>query len=115
MGEAKNSFICLIKIFVFERIIKLIWPKVVSFSFSQMASKRGAGSELTDRNWDQEEEPEEVGTFKQADDSALKQRVIKTAKRRGTSLGAGSSGAFTGFGGFGSSSSSAAAASKPNV
>ena len=49
-----------------------------------MASKRGAGSELTDRNWDQEEEPEEAGNFKQADDTALKQRVIKTAKRRGT-------------------------------
>ena len=49
-----------------------------------MASKRGAGSELTDRNWDQEEEPEEAGSFKQADDSAIKQRVIKTAKRRGT-------------------------------
>ena len=50
-----------------------------------MASgKRGAGSELTDRNWDQEEEPEEAGSFKQAEDSALKQRVIKTAKRRGT-------------------------------
>ena len=58
----------------------LIYPSIPP----QMASKRGAGSELTDRNWDQEEEPEEVGTFKQADDSALKQRVIKTAKRRGT-------------------------------
>ena len=49
-----------------------------------MASKRGAGSELTDRNWDQEDEPEEAGNFKQADDASLKQRVIKTAKRRGT-------------------------------
>jgi len=77
-----------------------------------MASKRGAGSELTDRNWDQEEEPEEAGNFKQADDTALKQRVIKTAKRRGTSLGTGGSSAFSGFGGFGAAG---AGASKPNV
>jgi len=76
-----------------------------------MASKRGAGSELTDRNWDQEEEPEEAGSFKQADDAAIKQRVIKTAKRRGPSSGAGGSGAFSGFGGFGASSSGA----KPGV
>ncbi|KAH9502716.1 Nuclear pore complex protein Nup50 [Bulinus truncatus] len=66
-------------------------------------SKRGAISELNDRNWDDEEEPEEAGVFQQAPDNVLNQRVFKKAKRRvinEESSGSKSS-AFGGFGGFG--------------
>jgi len=82
-----------------------------------MAGKRGAGSELTDRNWDQEEEPEEAGTFKQADQEKLSTRVIKTAKRRGASSTSSTGGTFSGFGGFGTpvSSTSTSATSAPSV
>ena len=49
-----------------------------------MASgKRSATSELNHDNWDDEVETEEAGTFSQADESTLKGRVIKKAKRRG--------------------------------
>lgn len=44
-------------------------------------SKRRAGSELTRDNWDEEEEKVETGVFKVADDSVLKNRVMKKAKR----------------------------------
>lgn len=47
-----------------------------------MASKRGASSDLNHNNWDQDEEPEESGTFQRASDDSLKRRVIKTARRR---------------------------------
>ena len=46
-------------------------------------AKRGANTELNHDNWDEDEEPEEAGTFAQADKSTLKDRVIKKAKRRG--------------------------------
>ncbi len=45
-------------------------------------AKRGAATELNHDNWDNEEEPEEAGTFTQADNETLKGRVIKKAKRR---------------------------------
>ncbi|XP_022082626.1 nuclear pore complex protein Nup50-like [Acanthaster planci] len=45
-------------------------------------AKRRAGTELTDRNWEEEEVPEEAGTFKAAGDDVLAQRVIRKAKRR---------------------------------
>ena len=48
-----------------------------------MAAKRSAGSDLNHDNWNEEEEPEEAGTFVQANDDVLKQRVFKKAKRRG--------------------------------
>lgn len=44
-------------------------------------SKRRAGNELTKDNWDEEEEKVEPGIFKVADDSVLKNRVLKKAKR----------------------------------
>ncbi|XP_044796708.1 nuclear pore complex protein Nup50 isoform X1 [Bubalus bubalis] len=45
-------------------------------------AKRIAEKELTDRNWDQEDEAEEVGTFSVASEEVLKNRAIKKAKRR---------------------------------
>lgn len=45
-------------------------------------AKRNAEKELTDRNWDQEDEAEEVGTFSMASEEVLKNRAIKKAKRR---------------------------------
>ena len=47
-----------------------------------MAAKRGATSKLNHDNWDQEDEPEEQGTFQQASEDALKGRVIKKARRK---------------------------------
>ena len=47
-------------------------------------AKRIADKELTDRNWDQEEEGEEAGTFLLASQDVLKGRSIKKAKRRNT-------------------------------
>jgi len=45
-------------------------------------SKRGATSELNRDNWNDEEEPEEAGTWKQAPSEAIKGRVFKQARRR---------------------------------
>ncbi|TKS90401.1 Nuclear pore complex protein [Collichthys lucidus] len=45
-------------------------------------AKRIADKELTDRNWDQEDEGEEAGTFSVASEDVLKNRAIKKAKRR---------------------------------
>jgi len=47
-----------------------------------MSSKRRADKYLTDRNWDEEEEPEEAGKFEAASVDILKQRTFKKAKRR---------------------------------
>lgn len=47
-----------------------------------MAGKRSATSDLNHDNWNQEEEPEERGSFQKASEDALKNRVIKTARRR---------------------------------
>lgn len=44
-------------------------------------SKRRAGNELTRDNWDEEEEKVEVGVFQVADESVMKNRVVKKAKR----------------------------------
>ncbi len=45
-------------------------------------AKRRAGNDLNRDNWDQEEEPEEIGCFKKASDDVLKGRVIRQARRR---------------------------------
>lgn len=63
-------------------------------------AKRVAEKELTDRNWDQEEETEEVGTFSVATEEVLKNRAIKKAKRRNVGFESESGGAFKGFKGF---------------
>uniref|UniRef100_A0A8C9XXK1 Nuclear pore complex protein Nup50 n=1 Tax=Sander lucioperca TaxID=283035 RepID=A0A8C9XXK1_SANLU len=62
-------------------------------------AKRIADKELTDRNWDQEEEGEEAGTFCVASEDVLKSRAIKKAKRRNIGESEGS-GSFKGFKGF---------------
>lgn len=72
-------------------------------------AKRSASSELNHDNWNEEETPEEAGTFSKASPDVMQCRVIKSAKRRST--GQENSGAtknpFAGFGGFKASSNSA--------
>ncbi|XP_045175097.1 nuclear pore complex protein Nup50-like isoform X2 [Mercenaria mercenaria] len=63
-------------------------------------AKRGAQSELTDRNWDQEEEPEEAGEFVKASADKLKDRHIIKARRKQPGGEGNSGSAFSGFGGF---------------
>lgn len=46
-----------------------------------MASKRTATTELNHDNWNEEQEPEEAGTFTRATNAELRKRVLKTAKR----------------------------------
>lgn len=73
-----------------------------------MAAKRRAGKQLTQDNWDQEEEPEEVGVFEKAPENVLKNRIIRTAKRRGiggSNEDGSSKSIFSGFSGFTSSMS----------
>ncbi|XP_078581204.1 nuclear pore complex protein Nup50-like [Branchiostoma floridae x Branchiostoma japonicum] len=72
-----------------------------------MAAKRTATSELTDRNWDQEEEPEEAGTWNPASREEMSKRRVKKAMRRGAAGSEGGSGAFAKFSGFSSKPSSA--------
>jgi len=65
-------------------------------------SKRGATSELNRDNWNDEEEPEEAGTWKQAPSEAIKGRVFKQARRRLAADGQDEDKpkAFAGFAGF---------------
>ncbi|KAF5906774.1 nuclear pore complex protein Nup50, partial [Clarias magur] len=63
-------------------------------------AKRIADKELTDRNWDQEDEGEEAGTFSIASEEVMKNRAIKKAKRRNLSSEGESGGAFKSFKGF---------------
>ncbi|XP_069084366.1 nuclear pore complex protein Nup50 [Pleurodeles waltl] len=63
-------------------------------------AKRIAEKELTDRNWDQEEDTEEAGTFSVASEDVLKARAIKKAKRRNIGSESESGGAFKGFKGL---------------
>ncbi|XP_030564196.1 nuclear pore complex protein Nup50 [Drosophila novamexicana] len=82
-----------------------------------MAGKRQATSNLNHDNWDQEDEPEERGTFRTAPPEELKARVIKKATRRKAAIGsadaddAGESpgrSVFSGFSGFGKPAAAAA-------
>ncbi|XP_038635848.1 nuclear pore complex protein Nup50 isoform X1 [Scyliorhinus canicula] len=66
-------------------------------------AKRTADKELTDRNWDQEEESEEAGTFSVASEDVLKNRAIKKAKRRNILAESEGGGVFKGFPGLSSS------------
>ncbi|KAJ7987939.1 hypothetical protein DPEC_G00318440 [Dallia pectoralis] len=63
-------------------------------------AKRIADKELTDRNWDQEEDGEEAGTFSMASDDVLKNRPIKKAKRRTAGVEGESGGPLKVFKGF---------------
>ncbi|XP_061398849.1 nuclear pore complex protein Nup50 [Musca vetustissima] len=81
-----------------------------------MAGKRQATSDLNHDNWDREDEPEERGTFKTADEQELKNRVIKKAARRrvaGTtdSADSGTKSVFSGFSGFGKPAAAATTSS----
>ncbi|XP_062134654.1 nuclear pore complex protein Nup50 [Drosophila sulfurigaster albostrigata] len=77
-----------------------------------MAGKRQATTNLNHDNWDQEDEPEERGTFRTAPPEELKTRVIKKATRRKVDAGGldgdgdeatpkASNSVFSGFSGFG--------------
>ncbi|XP_050737559.1 nuclear pore complex protein Nup50-like [Eriocheir sinensis] len=75
-------------------------------------AKRGAVKELTHDNWEEEDDPEDMGVFRQAPTSELANRQIKKARRRGGNLEESSSPGifkgltpFTGFGGNKESSS----------
>lgn len=61
-------------------------------------AKRRAGTELTDRNWDQEDEPEEAGKIELASEDAMKDRQILKGKRRGAPTTQTKE--FSGFSGF---------------
>ncbi|XP_034019626.1 nuclear pore complex protein Nup50 [Thalassophryne amazonica] len=63
-------------------------------------AKRIADKQLTDRNWDQEDEADEAGTFRVASEDVLKNRAIKRAKRRSIGAENEGGGAFKGFKGF---------------
>ncbi|KAB0799432.1 hypothetical protein PPYR_05914 [Photinus pyralis] len=70
-----------------------------------MAGKRIATSDLNHTNWEQEDEPEEAGSFSKASEDILKNRVIKIAKRRNPIGSLASSDdekktTFANFGGF---------------
>lgn len=47
-----------------------------------MSGKRAATTELNHDNWNEENEPEDAGTFALASNDILEKRVIRTAKRR---------------------------------
>lgn len=63
-------------------------------------AKRGADKELTQDNWDQDEEQEEVGHFKVASTDDLSKRKIIKAKRRAHTSDSKDGGVFQGFSGF---------------
>lgn len=64
-------------------------------------SKRVADKQLTDQNWQEEDPEEEVGEFKKASEDVIKNRVIRTAKRRTVPGSGPAPSAFAGFAGFG--------------
>ncbi|XP_066137572.1 nuclear pore complex protein Nup50 [Euwallacea fornicatus] len=73
-----------------------------------MAGKRSATSDLNHDNWNQEEEPEERGAFQVASDDILKNRIIKTARRRNPIREDNETkSAFVGFTGFSNKPASA--------
>ncbi|XP_068143659.1 nuclear pore complex protein Nup50 [Drosophila tropicalis] len=71
-----------------------------------MSAKRQATSNLNHENWDQEEEPEQRGTFKTATQEELNLRVMKKARRKVAGAGKDETASetknvFSGFSGFG--------------
>uniref|UniRef100_A0A224Z376 Nuclear pore complex protein Nup50 n=1 Tax=Rhipicephalus zambeziensis TaxID=60191 RepID=A0A224Z376_9ACAR len=63
-------------------------------------AKRQATNELNADNWEEDDEPEEQGQFKKADEKEIGRRVIRTAKRSLTNTSASASpfSSLTGFG-----------------
>lgn len=75
-----------------------------------MSSKRTATSDLNHDNWNEEQDAEDAGEFRKANDDELQRRVRKVAKRRvspGDSDAPPNANPFSSFGGFGSLSSTA--------
>jgi len=70
--------------------------------------KRNAQSDLNHDNWDQDDEKEEAGEFKKANEDQMKGRVIKKAKRRNLNEDQKKN-IFSSFGGFSSSNNVAVA------
>ncbi|XP_035383759.1 nuclear pore complex protein Nup50 isoform X1 [Electrophorus electricus] len=81
---------------------------LLRYCFRSVMAKRIAEKELTDRNWDQEDEGEEAGTFSVASEDVMKNRAIKKAKRRNIGTEGECGGAFKGFKGFSLTSSAPA-------
>ncbi|XP_042219091.1 nuclear pore complex protein Nup50-like isoform X2 [Homarus americanus] len=73
-------------------------------------AKRGASKELNHENWAEEEEPEEMGTFRKASSEQMVGRQIKKARRRGGVVEDSSSSSvfkgFPSFAGFGANKES---------
>uniref|UniRef100_A0A1B0CBG3 RanBD1 domain-containing protein n=2 Tax=Lutzomyia longipalpis TaxID=7200 RepID=A0A1B0CBG3_LUTLO len=82
-----------------------------------MTTKRRNLGDLNSDNWDQEDAPEEKGTFRKASEDEIKNRVIRTARRRVVpttdSKDAPPPGIFSGFGGFTKTTTAPAAMSSP--
>ncbi|XP_020804097.1 LOW QUALITY PROTEIN: nuclear pore complex protein Nup50 [Drosophila serrata] len=86
-----------------------------------MSGKRQATTNLNHDNWDQEEEPEERGVFRQAPEDVLKTRTIKKARRMGTGgttagteeTPAEPKSVFSGFSGFGKPNNAISGAKSP--
>ncbi|XP_063874658.1 nuclear pore complex protein Nup50-like [Scylla paramamosain] len=78
-------------------------------------AKRGAVKELTHENWEDEDEPEDMGTFRQATSDQLAGRQIKKARRRGmTSDNSSGIGIFKGLTSFSSFGANKDAPSQPS-
>ncbi|XP_046819908.1 nuclear pore complex protein Nup50 [Vespa crabro] len=71
-----------------------------------MATKRTATTDLNHDNWNEENEPEDAGTFTKASDEILQKRVIKAARRRLIPKDETSKNAFGGFTGFNTATTS---------
>ncbi|XP_078048872.1 nuclear pore complex protein Nup50 [Augochlora pura] len=65
-----------------------------------MAAKRTATTQLNHDNWNEEQEPEEAGSFVRASEDVLANRVVKRAKRRLQSSENSTKNAFGAFTGF---------------
>lgn len=67
--------------------------------FDRNMAKRQATKELNADNWEEDDEPEDQGQFKKADEKEIERRVIRTAKRSLTNTAAPASpfGSFSGF------------------
>lgn len=82
-----------------------------------MTTKRRNLGDLNSDNWDEEDAPEERGTFRKASEDEIKNRVIKTARRRiapaTESKDAPPPGIFSGFGGFTKTPTAPVATSSP--
>lgn len=75
------------------------------------SKKRTATRELNHDNWNDEDEPEDAGTFRQAPTEVIQTRVIRQARRRMTgNSDEGKPKVFSGFAGFGAASTPSSAA-----